>query len=547
MLSLIVNDQIVDLSSDISISMNLKSPIFNELGSYSYPFHLPFTDRNKKILKFHHRIEGVNSPYEVFRGILLWKGITIFQGSLKCQISNTKGFECTLYQGEGDFYYQLQNRSLRQIDMGEIVMTEAAALAYFNSCYGKCYPEVNIGFPEIPNEVYFDPVSDDPDQLMFNKHYTSNGPLHILTAQNNRTVLVPMVYLRWALKKIFDGIGYTLNDQLFTSNAVYNKLAVYNSLSCNSLLPDFSYPMTHLLLNLHMPKISLKEFFNGIETNWNCRFFVNNIEKKVKLIPLDTIIKSAQVKPFSKDILSKSIELEDQSLGFQLSMGLDGDDTIFDPWRSAEESLTKNIKGCVPDIASLPQFPIAEIDERRYVLNLSAYMKFTSNKTWLIDTQMWQNVFSKFYYLQEGQGIESKLSTLITPNNQTDYVSCGNKLATWKDITPRVFFLNAEYGKMRGRNELSGYSLLYNKPGNLFERYYKSYFDFKMNSKLVKVQKQMDMLELKDLDFSVKHEIHGDHYLVKECQVNLKKDYVSPATLSMYRIGFDVGPDLYSL
>ena len=46
MLSILIADQSLDLSDDFSISLNLKSPIFNDVGDYSFPFKVPSTPRN---------------------------------------------------------------------------------------------------------------------------------------------------------------------------------------------------------------------------------------------------------------------------------------------------------------------------------------------------------------------------------------------------------------------------------------------------------------------------------------------------------------------
>ena len=41
MLSILIAEQSLDLSDDFSVSLNLKSPIFNDVGDYSFPFKVP--------------------------------------------------------------------------------------------------------------------------------------------------------------------------------------------------------------------------------------------------------------------------------------------------------------------------------------------------------------------------------------------------------------------------------------------------------------------------------------------------------------------------
>ena len=83
MLSLKIDGKPVDLSEDFSITMNLKSPIFNEPGSYSYPFKLPPTARNKIALNFPHKVASVEDVYKEYKGVLSWNKNTLFSGTMK--------------------------------------------------------------------------------------------------------------------------------------------------------------------------------------------------------------------------------------------------------------------------------------------------------------------------------------------------------------------------------------------------------------------------------------------------------------------------------
>ena len=83
MLSLEVNGAALDLPKEFSLTLNLKSPMFNDIGDYSFPFKIPSTDRNKSILGWKHRIESARDQYEFYDGSLLFNTSVIFSGQVR--------------------------------------------------------------------------------------------------------------------------------------------------------------------------------------------------------------------------------------------------------------------------------------------------------------------------------------------------------------------------------------------------------------------------------------------------------------------------------
>ena len=77
MLSILIADQPLDLTYDFSVSLNLKSPIFNDIGDYSFPFKVPVTARNMAILGWKNRVAASRSIYETCTGSFSWNGIVL--------------------------------------------------------------------------------------------------------------------------------------------------------------------------------------------------------------------------------------------------------------------------------------------------------------------------------------------------------------------------------------------------------------------------------------------------------------------------------------
>jgi len=541
MLSLKVNGEAVELPDDFAITFNLKSPIFNEVGSFSYPFKILRTPRTQKILGFRDRIESTQDPYQDFTGEFFWNGITGPAGALRCKIANDKFYEGTMYEREGDFYYQLKNKNLQHIDLGSLSFAdENLALYYINLSTYKYYPDVPCAFPTIGNIAYFDPATEDPELREYNPYQDITGLIYLQSQLGNRTIIVPMLYLKYVLGKVFAGIDHSFDDQLFLHED-FNRLVLYNSLSCNDALKDISYKVDNILFNLHVPFISIGDFLKGIENLWASRFFVDNKTNHVRLIPLKDVIADETYIEWSDNILSKSTELEEQVKGYHLKMELDPDDTRLDSITRFEDILLDYFKGSVDTIADLPPFPQANIFDVRYVISEKEMWQLRNNKVWT--AAPWINNFlrTQFIFRDSAEKVDMKFSTLYGDNF---YVECENKLENWMDITSRAFFVDQYLVGthfMYGRNSTGNFNLLFDggssqSPNDPFYTYWRSFLEWRIGTRLVKVQKQMTFLEINDIDFSKKYRIHGINYLIKSIRVTVNATRLKPATIELYKI-----------
>ena len=118
MLSILIADQPLELSDDFSVSLNLKSPLFNDVGDYSFPFKVPATVRNMAILGWKNRIAASRSIYETYDGNIRWNGIVLYCGQIRIKTASDKTFEGTLYIDKGNFNYEVKDLLLNRIDLG---------------------------------------------------------------------------------------------------------------------------------------------------------------------------------------------------------------------------------------------------------------------------------------------------------------------------------------------------------------------------------------------------------------------------------------------
>ena len=545
MLSLKISDQNVDLSDDFSITMNLKSPMFGDVGSYSYPFKLPNTPRNASVLGFRHRVENTTDIYREDKGMFLWNRINLFQGTVTLKTLNSKLFEGSILEGQGDFNYQRKKLLLQDINFGEalwFVNTEEK-MAYINACKNTVYPDRAISFPMIHNKTYFEEPPTDYMLEYFN-YYDQSTIYEINPVTTTTMVIVPMLYVRYVLKKIFEHLGFVFDDIFFTSSSDFNKLVLYNSVDCNSgvVTPNyFQYPHSAIGYNFHVPRVSLSDFFTGLESFFNIRFFVNYPTRTVKLISLDTIVKATDFIDLSTNIISVSTEPEEKKTGYHLSMSMDTDDETFTAFKEIQEKFMERIKTPVQSVAELMAWPLSDYEDIRWVYDEGCYYNLPLTNVWVALTESYFDDFLYYesIYKNKNESIETKFSALMNESTAPFHAVVGNAMTNWKKSTPKLLFTryvdNGYYDrKMVGEHNTGVNNLFYYGTYGLLNKHYKAFFDFCMATKLVKIVKQMSFQELKEFDFSKKYMIGGTLYLVKSIQVTLKKDRIMPATLECF-------------
>jgi hypothetical protein len=88
---------------------------------------------------------------------------------------------------------------------------------------------------------------------------------------------------------------------------------------------------------------------------------------------------------------------------------------------------------------------------------------------------------------------------------------------------------------LRGLAYDTNFSLRYPGSNGLFNLYWKDWVGWMMNDrKSVKIEKQMDFIELKSIDFTKRYRINGINYLISEVAVTLNKSSIKSAQLKCF-------------
>jgi len=540
MLSFFINEQPVDLSPDFSITLNFKSPMFNDIGSFTYPIKLPFTPRNASILNFKHRIENKGNPYQEFPCRIQFDCHSI-TGIFKCRISNVQnGYEGSVYLMNGDFYYGIKDLNLRKIDMGKLLFPDiATALTWINDSQSKYYPDVPCAFPYIFNEYYYDPVTTNDFQKYYNNHFGSGYNIVEYAPETiDKTIIIPFLYLRYVLDQIFLGLGYEFDDYVFSGDEELSRLILYNSASANNnkgWVYNCSF-LDEIYFNFHVPDIKVSEFLSGLENFFNARFFVNSNTRRVSLKLLNDVIHDSLDIPFSKDVITRSVELEDQIFGYRVFMALDSADLMYEGLGNWDENIYKSGCGYAESLADLPSYPMALIGSFYYIGEEKEYYYMNSNKNWekvfTIDI-----TFTEMMIGDGSQSIETKFSPLWHDFTHYDDISACSYKST-DAYQPRIVFAKKLWGPgkwgMYSNCKSDHYSLLFSDINGLKYKFWDEYLKWRMGVKLIKSTVQLGVKDVFDFDFSRKVTMLGIRSLVKSIQVTVKQNNISSSLIEHY-------------
>jgi len=540
MLSILIADQSLDLSNDFSVSLNLKSPIFNDVGDYSFPFKVPSTPRNMSILGWKNRLASKRSIYETYEGSIRWNGMVLYTGQIKIKTANDKSFEGTLYINKGNFNYEIKDLLLNRVDLGtKSFPSDQDAVNYFNWSLTHFYPEVDFSVPEIGNLDFFDPQATNPELMAYN-HIFPDGWLHKTTSDGlNRTILVPFLYLKYVLNKLAENFGYRLQDEFFTSSIELSRLVIYHSVNLSEVI----FGLQQLFYCRLVPSVKVSEFISGLEKWFNCSFHVDSRQRVVRIVSNKEVLLRSEVVDFSKNILSITQEIPEQVTGFRFLLGPDGGDKVYQEQLDSEKGITEMIKGAVGSFAEIPPYPFTWLGDIYYIVDTNTWWQLGVNGiSFLIEWQQLPNgpsLTDKFFYKWGDD--KNKYETIFSSlSDKYIVVNCGNLGADNQKITPRLFWVGMAGGwgtpvRLRGFANNSNFSLRYTGGNGLFNLYWKDWVNWIMETrKSVKIEKQMDFIELKSMDFTKRYRINGINYLISEITVTLNKSSIKSAQLKCF-------------
>lgn len=587
---------LLDLYPDTAISIKFLSPLFNDTGTHSFPFTLPATKQNLKILGFPHRIERYQSvkdiqyPLQIFAG-----GLLILDGNLVITEADPLNIECYFKSGNGDFWSAIEGKTLKDIELGESeeFADDAEALDYMKDATEGAYPDfpfaifplVNIG---LAKDLTWTQVNagtggtwlgitmvnywnvDDPGNPYFMSQWCS---------------LSPYLYLNYILDRLFYTFGYTPSKNFISISQELRTLVMYNNTSkWWSDNPLFLFPMPGTRPNKfnyrdYVPDCDIAAFIENLEKMFCACLFVDHRTKKTKFLLFKEIITAIEVVSLTKivsDIRITQTESYDSAV-FKFS-----NDSEAYPEDDIKDFRELNKWASV--FSQLPAITTEDLNDLRLVRASDIYFRVSYGSSALEWKLYSRNIQKEYGYPGENPlEVECNIFTLpmyygadvfLGVIGTTKFTHISWPLAIQKNFfelrnadedvkdnySPRLLFYRGLHQDQStpqntyplgtfdvyDTNKINGsvpklpdanLSLRWDGPYGLIENFYKEYLQWKMaGPDKLEFEAWFDITEIAALDFSKKYAINNTHLLLDSVELTLTPEGITASKVTAYKL-----------
>lgn len=265
MIHILIDNQPVSLSTDISFELYKRNPLFTKEGEHSFNIDINLTDPNNAKLYKHIYRKDVSAVIKNRTAVILDGPKCIFRGSEVILSVTDEVAKIQLVSGNSELNY-LSGGNIRDLDFGTIDVTTEKARQSLSSSY----PSFNY---------VCCPVLANTDNNLFGDGSKYYNQVDTMADQQNpvtmdNATLRAQPYLMFYIEKTIELLGYKVGENVLKSEQA-NKIVCINGLDTNSYADI-------------LPNWSIADFITHIEMLFNVIFVVDNAEKKVNILRTST-------------------------------------------------------------------------------------------------------------------------------------------------------------------------------------------------------------------------------------------------------------------
>jgi len=310
------------LFPDTVLDCERTNPFFSEQGEQSYPVSLPDTEQNRKLLLFPDQLSNKNKVPQRISAIIEDGDYYMPCRQAVLGSERKKEISTSFYMNEGAFYSKMDEITLNEIFGEETIpgiSTVEQAIAFCRSLVEGANPNFAIfpilvdGDDSTTNDYKYinrygqwynkttyldDDWSDWVDSMHDGVFYYSVPHSVTIGTQTISypvgSYMSPFIRANYLLKRAFQYLGYTLNDNFFTLTKPFIDMVFVNNVS-DTLLNG-----TIKLADL-VPDITFSELLDIFRKKFHCEFIPDEANKQMNIILFDAELKSSP----SIDLTSK--------------------------------------------------------------------------------------------------------------------------------------------------------------------------------------------------------------------------------------------------
>lgn len=334
MIGLRYKEQFLDVDPSASLGFELNNLILSNSdssklpGSFSFPFTLPGTAKNRAMLNYPERIDNSKPLIREDEVGVYFQGILIFKGTIK--VTNA-GADIKVYIIANPTA-QLKDIPLNELDLGGIrnIGDAAAVLAHAKDTAENPLDYDYVFFPVV-NDRYLTEETSDTKCRMQNFY---NVDTQAFEVSADAPALMPFVRVEYLLQQIFAGLDYYFTNNLQVEDELRG-LCVYNNYSMYA-----GALSENIDLRNHVSKTKSATWLRMFMSDFCLGLFYNPFNRNINLTPLRDILKRAP----RHDWTSKALH------GYTISTGDEAPETFDFKNDGQDAAFTDFFKGATPII-----------------------------------------------------------------------------------------------------------------------------------------------------------------------------------------------------
>lgn len=293
---------ILKVSRDTEIPITFTNPMFNELGSHSLPFTVPWCKHNLMVLGHPERVGSAYNANLEMECKLESKSF-IANGILQIMgISEGSSIDLCLKTRDGGFWDWAKNTRLRDIAIPHeaIDLSMEGFQTVKNDYFNGVWPDVDFSFAPVATDFqsldYYEQEDSYSDwsgrKLCISDYVLWNNPGDLYRNDSDRTSsIAPFVYLNAVVHWVCSSYGYRINENFLASTAELRSAILLNRAYNLGFLGGFSIQPKYLL-----PNVSVMEFIDTTEKAFGCRFFVTHKTRSINVISVGSRFLATPIK-----------------------------------------------------------------------------------------------------------------------------------------------------------------------------------------------------------------------------------------------------------
>lgn len=348
------------VDENTSITLTITNPMFNDRGSHSLPFSVPWCELNLALLGMPHLVSYAAQPLNDISPVTIEADGFLETGLLRIVDFNlNESINLAFLTREGLFWDWCKNTMLPDIAFPDPA-NHPPPNNPFPSSISCAFPVVSAdeGWNYHIHSVYDSAENNIPDDTSdyeysrflcpYTHDFVYKGSSRRRTLKQDYT---EFLYINAIIRFIFSTFGYSINLNFLSSRPEFNRLCLLNN-ACNA------FSNNTVLYNHLVPHVSVFDFIESLENKFNCTFLINTNSRSCSIEGNDFLIRQSSfgsicgsVSRLKKEFFDISVthdELNDDlvkelpieiaelvnHLGFVLSVSLNGS---FDPKLLNEE------------------------------------------------------------------------------------------------------------------------------------------------------------------------------------------------------------------